>query len=363
MTSQDAFQVRDSRISNRYAVDNAFIRGGWGAAVGPYGIAVYDVLCLHADAHTQDAWPSYSTIADLTGMSRRQAIRKIAELERLGLVHKEQERDEEGRVTRNIYYLTDQSQWRDPGDCESPGGDCQSPGSDYESPGLVTESHQGSDRESPKHDPMNMTHEHDPGNMIPADSAADTHDPDPAGIDWPTGKEHPEGQPSVLQDARAGDPIGLAAACAERQAEARANGVDPGYTVPAPAGGGDPRADAMVAAWIDAQGLDPEQFPEHILRQYRQAMIAAAEGLSASPEQAAQAVRYVLTHPDYTWCNYGHPKNAKFQRDVAGIMLQLLSGVDLATQRRETSRPVDEDKGLAMILRLEREEADSERGA
>jgi hypothetical protein len=201
------------------------------------------------------------------------------------------------------------------------------------------------------------------GEEVPAAAAANTPAPDHVSIDWKNEDQPHETRTSVLDDPRAQDPIGLGAACAERQAESRANGLDPGYTVPADAGGGDPRADAMVEAWIDAQDLDPEQVPERLLRQYRRAMITAAEGLSASPEQAAQAVRYALTHPDYSWCNYGHPKNAKFQRDVAGIMLQLLSGVDLPAQRRETQRPVDEDKGLAMILRLEREEAENERGA
>ncbi len=73
------YQIRDRRGGNRYYVDNVFLRGGWAARVGVYALAVYNVLAMFADGDEQAAWPSYQTMADLTGMSRRHAMRAIAE--------------------------------------------------------------------------------------------------------------------------------------------------------------------------------------------------------------------------------------------------------------------------------------------
>ncbi len=64
----------------RFFIDNVFFRGNWAMVVGPYGIAVYNVLALHADAITQTCWPSYETIAELAGMSRSQAAEVIRDL-------------------------------------------------------------------------------------------------------------------------------------------------------------------------------------------------------------------------------------------------------------------------------------------
>jgi hypothetical protein len=107
------FKVRDRRGHRRYFIDNALLRGGWGKAIGPYGIAVYNALALHADADTQDAWPSYKTIADLTGMSRRQVIAKMKQLEELGIIAK-QSRFTEDEQTSNMYYLIRKEDWRAP---------------------------------------------------------------------------------------------------------------------------------------------------------------------------------------------------------------------------------------------------------
>ena len=84
MTEQ--FNIRDRRGNKRYFIDNILLRGGWGKAIGPYGIAVYNALCIHADADSQDCWPSHQTIADLTGMSRRQVVREVAKLEAYNII-------------------------------------------------------------------------------------------------------------------------------------------------------------------------------------------------------------------------------------------------------------------------------------
>jgi len=48
--------------------------------------AVFNALLLHDNHERQDAWPSYQTIADRAGCSRRTAIRAMHQLERLGFV-------------------------------------------------------------------------------------------------------------------------------------------------------------------------------------------------------------------------------------------------------------------------------------
>lgn len=125
----EQFQVRDARTEHRYFVDNAIIRV-YGDKLGPYGIAAYNALCVHADKDTQQCWPSYQTLADLVGMSKRQMMREIAKLVEMGLVHKESGKD----GAPNTYTLLDPP-------CLSPWGDRESLGGDRESLGVVTGSH------------------------------------------------------------------------------------------------------------------------------------------------------------------------------------------------------------------------------
>ena len=102
-----AFRVRDRRGGDRYFVDNLFLRGGYAARVGAYGIAVYNALCLFANADTQEAWPSHRTIARLTGMSRMQVTRCIHDLVAMNLVQVE------GVIGRsNTYTLLHRESWK-----------------------------------------------------------------------------------------------------------------------------------------------------------------------------------------------------------------------------------------------------------
>lgn len=100
------FNVRDRRRKGWYSVDNQFLRGGWGKLVGPYGIAVYDAIALHADADTQSAYPSHELIADLTGMSRPTVIKAIEKLEEFKIIGIERRRNKP-----HLYYLLDKSEW------------------------------------------------------------------------------------------------------------------------------------------------------------------------------------------------------------------------------------------------------------
>jgi len=108
------FNVRDKRCSKRYFIDNALLRGGWGKEIGPYGLAVYNALAIHANVDTQDAWPSHNLIAKLTGMSRPTVTKAISALEAFNIIAV----DRSGH--NHIYFLVDRSEWRPvDGDSES----------------------------------------------------------------------------------------------------------------------------------------------------------------------------------------------------------------------------------------------------
>lgn len=134
--------IRDRRGDNRYFIDNAFLKN-WGAKLGPHCIAVYNVLVMHANADTQKAWPSFQTIADLTGMSRRQVMREIEKLEDNHIIAikevSELHRESGKKVySSNIFTLLHPDEW----------GKLSVP-SDSLSLGVVTDSHQPSDTQSP----------------------------------------------------------------------------------------------------------------------------------------------------------------------------------------------------------------------
>lgn len=116
------FKVRDRRANRRYFVDNALLRGGWGAEIGPYGIAVYNAVAMHADADAQSGYPSHDLIAKLTGMSRPTVIKTVKALERWKILEVSRRN---GRV--HTYYLTDQSEWEPVNVVDSPVNQVDSP--------------------------------------------------------------------------------------------------------------------------------------------------------------------------------------------------------------------------------------------
>lgn len=116
------FTVRDRRRKGFFTIDNELL-DRFGADLGPYGLAVYMALARFANQDST-CWPSLATIAQRTGMSRRQVIRKITHLQSLELIAIEAQIDEEtGEHKANLYTLLDM-----------PGSDTQSPGSDTQSP-------------------------------------------------------------------------------------------------------------------------------------------------------------------------------------------------------------------------------------
>ena len=162
-------EIRDARAGDRYFIDNALLRSGLGARIGPYGIAVYNALALHAHGSTQDCWPSYATIAEMTGMSRRHVISKIAQLQELGLVAKETRVAEDGLQQSNVYVLLDKSSWADQGGA-------------HHSPGVVHTIHRGGEQGAPEQYPLEQDPEEQADVVVDdarAESEPATADEDP----------------------------------------------------------------------------------------------------------------------------------------------------------------------------------------
>lgn len=108
------FNVRDNRKSGYFTIDTTFIRGGWAAALGAYGIAVYNVLACHADNDSQRSHASLKTIAELIGASRRQVRRSISDLRAGGLIRVTERRRTDGGRSSNLIELIDQAHWLTP---------------------------------------------------------------------------------------------------------------------------------------------------------------------------------------------------------------------------------------------------------
>jgi len=120
-----------------FRVDNELLED-FGNVLGPYGIAVYNSLCKHANNTKviRHCFPSYATIAAETGMSKRQAVRAMKNLVKFGIVVKERRLrptpDGKKRNWSNIYTLMPKTTW---GSADyTRGGDSQSLGSDSQSP-------------------------------------------------------------------------------------------------------------------------------------------------------------------------------------------------------------------------------------
>jgi hypothetical protein len=99
-------RLRDERRRSFYMIDNEII-DTYGPTIGVYGIAVYNVIAKYANAHGENAFPSYQTIADAINISRRKAIDTIELLVKKGLVKKSPRSKATGDATSNLYTLVD----------------------------------------------------------------------------------------------------------------------------------------------------------------------------------------------------------------------------------------------------------------
>ena len=74
--------------------------------IGTNGFAVYAVLKKHENRHTGRCYPSYNTIAEITGLDRTTVIKYTTILVTLGLINK-QAHFIDGRQTSNRYSFRD----------------------------------------------------------------------------------------------------------------------------------------------------------------------------------------------------------------------------------------------------------------
>jgi hypothetical protein len=140
------FTVQDRRRKGFFTLDNELL-DRFGADLGPYGLAVYVALARFANREGE-CWPSFTTIAQRTGMSRRQVIRETAKLAARGLIAVEAKTDQAtGEHKANLYILLDVT-----------GGDSQSLGSDSQALGGGDSQSLGSDTEAPEQNKKKNTH-------------------------------------------------------------------------------------------------------------------------------------------------------------------------------------------------------------
>lgn len=81
-------QGRSGSAELFYRVPNDLLER-YGSLIGPYGIAVYNVLALHR-GHNDECWPSLPRIGRLTKCSPRKvwdALRELAKLELIRIIH------------------------------------------------------------------------------------------------------------------------------------------------------------------------------------------------------------------------------------------------------------------------------------
>lgn len=97
--------VVDRRKRGYFTIDNVLL-DLHGSQLGPHGIAVYAALARFAN-HDQECWPTYRTITDRTGVSRRQIVREIEKLEELKIIAITRRVDEKGQRTSHLYTLLD----------------------------------------------------------------------------------------------------------------------------------------------------------------------------------------------------------------------------------------------------------------
>lgn len=151
--SKDTLQ--DDRRRPFYMIDNDII-DKYGAQIGAYGVAVYNLLARYASNQDKKAFPSYQTIANKLGMSRRKVIETIALLIDAGLIHKDQRFDEVGDAASNTYTLADLGGGSAP---HAPPSAQSAPPSAPETPQVVHHMHQGSALSAPYKDLSTKTNE------------------------------------------------------------------------------------------------------------------------------------------------------------------------------------------------------------
>ena len=98
-------EVRDLR-EKFYQVDDEYLNG-WAKKCGIYATGVYNVLCRHV-GKDQSCFPSVKLMSDKLAISASQVKRAIKALEAHRIIKVERFSGE-----KNIYWLTNKTQWRE----------------------------------------------------------------------------------------------------------------------------------------------------------------------------------------------------------------------------------------------------------
>ncbi|RIK38001.1 MAG: hypothetical protein DCC55_22440 [Chloroflexi bacterium] len=115
--------LRDNRQPGFCIIDNELL-DEYAPRIGAYGVAVYALIVRFA-GRKDAAFPSYQTIADRIGISRRKAISTVQALLDMGLIEKTKRVGPTGN-TSNLYTLLDLKK-PSPGACDAPPGACDAP--------------------------------------------------------------------------------------------------------------------------------------------------------------------------------------------------------------------------------------------
>lgn len=102
---EQEIEVRDLR-DKFFMIDDAYLNG-WARKCGPYASLVYFALCRHAGSD-QSCFPSVKLISDKLKISVRQVSYALKVLEAHNII-----KVERFSGFKNIYYLTNKTEWRD----------------------------------------------------------------------------------------------------------------------------------------------------------------------------------------------------------------------------------------------------------
>jgi DNA-binding Lrp family transcriptional regulator len=98
MTSNEKNEIRRLKNGDWYWI-NRRILNIHGQKLKASGLAVYNALASYANFKNQACFPTQKAIAELIGMSKRTVIRRIRELQELGLIGVEK------KGNRSVYHL------------------------------------------------------------------------------------------------------------------------------------------------------------------------------------------------------------------------------------------------------------------
>jgi len=91
MTSNEKNEIRHIRNGDWFWINKKVLQL-FSRSLKSSGLAVYNVLASFANSKNQTCFPTQKTIAELIGMSKRTVIRRIRELQELGLLAVEKRR-------------------------------------------------------------------------------------------------------------------------------------------------------------------------------------------------------------------------------------------------------------------------------